>query len=296
MINARKILRDFREFQEYPVDCGNIPQEVMRQCLCMYRAQNCQRGHKNFAMWLYECYNNANSGTKSMIGNMLDAMDVHNVGYIDDNAVIQLLRIRANDEPIDIEQLILELDEIYDEDGQLAMDYMDTTIMRWIRVTALGKSALKNRTAFTPADSECTGYEERLVTYAAAQALHEVDGMHYLDGEHVRDGLIKIAVDTRYLNEHFSGQYERIIAPYADCKKWNNQNPPELWIQFISYDAETGLCEAVKPSECNIETNASYNAAYASKRQQKQAGSRDITPPIIDAADLNMEIPECLLN
>lgn len=176
------------------------------------------------------------------------------------------------------------------------MDGSDTVVARWTSIIACGKSALYKKSQLAQADGECPGYEDRIITYAAAQALQAVGGMHYLAGEHVQDGMIKVAVDTRYLTNDFSGNYEKITAPYADCKNWNNQNPPELWIQFISYDAETGLCEAVKPSECNIETNASYNAAYASKRQQKQAGSRDITPPIIDVADLNVEIPECLMN
>lgn len=146
------------------------------------------------------------------------------------------------------------------------------------------------------AEDEFTGYEERTVSYAAAQALERMDGMHYIEGEKVNGGMIKVAIDTRYLNSEFSGNHEEITAPYVDCKTWNNSNPPELQIVFESYDDETGLCSAKKPIECRIKTDEKYNAAYSYKRQQRQRGSRDIKPPVINVEDLNMEVPECLLN
>lgn len=277
-------------------DYGNLPQEVLWWCVRLYIQQGCNRGYKNFALWLHECWEHGSMTTQARLGHMIDAMNPHRVSKIRDDVVIAMLRMAPQRGDIDVEQLILDLDDIYDLKTQSQLGDSDTVVARWTSIIACGKSALYKKSQLTQADGECTGYEDRTITYAAAQALQAVGGMHYLAGEHVQDGMIKVAVDTRYLTDDFSGNYETITAPYADCKNWNNQNPPERWIQFTSYDEQTGLCEAVKPVECPMTTNPVYNAAYVSKRRQKQRGRRDIVPPVIDVADLNVEVPECMLN
>lgn len=313
MINARKILRETKNLSQrdriklhsgrapwmldlVTDDCDNLPRAVLWECVRLYINQGCSRGYKNFALWLHECWEGGSVTTQARLGHMIDAMNPHRVSEIREDVVIAMLRMAPRQGDIDVEQLILDLDDIYDLETQSQLDYPDTVIDRWTSIIACGKSALYKKSQLTQADGECTGYEDRTITYAAAQALQSVGGMHYLNGEHVQGGMIKVAVDTRYLTDDFSGNYEKITAPYADCKNWNNQNPPERWIQFTSYDEQTGLCEAVKPVECPMNTNPAYNAAYVSKRQQKQRGRRDIVPPVIDVADLNMEVPTCMLN
>ena len=222
-------------------------------------------------------------------------MDAKKVYQIDDYAVIRLLRDKPKNVVIDVEALINDLDDIYNLDEQREMDSEQTVIDRWTWIIACGVKAVLPESELQ-AEGEFTGYEERTVSYAAAQALERADGMHYIEGEKVNEGMIKIAVDTRFLSSEFSGNYEEITAPYADCKTWNNSNPPELQIVFASYDSKTGLCRAKKPAECNITTDEKYNAAYSYKRQQRQRGSHDITPPVINVDDLNVEVPECLLN
>ena len=313
MINARKILRNVRTMTQQERiglhscrkpwlldvavddDFGNIPREVMHLCIRMYIEQQCTNGYKPFPLWLHDVYNNAGRGMQQRIGKTIDAMTASKVYQIDDYAVIKLLRDKPKNVVIDIEALINDLDDIYNLDEQRDMDSEQTVIDRWTWIIACGIRATLPESELQ-AEGEFTGYEERTVSYSAAQALERVNGMHYIEGEGVNAGMIKIAVDTRFLSNEFSGNYEEITAPYADCKNWNNSNPPELQIVFESYDNTTGLCRAKKPIECRIETDEKYNAAYSYKRQQRQRGSRDIIPPVINVDDLNVEVPECLLN
>lgn len=310
MINARKILRNIRGLSQSErislhsgrksyllndEDFGNIPRNIMFICVRMYIEQQCENGFKSFALWLHDVYENGSTGTQIMIGKTLDCMDSHKVSQVDSYAVEKLLKRKPKNISIDIEGLISDLDNIYDLDGQRDMDYEETTIEQWINVIALGRAVVIPASELQ-AEGDFTGYEEITVTYAAAEALNKAGAMHYIDGEKVNAGMIKVAVDNRFLSQNFSGEYEKITAPYADVKKWNNANPPELWCSFNSYDAETGLCEAMKPVECNIKTDDKYNTAYSYKRQQRQRGRRDITPPVINVEDLNVEVPECLLN
>lgn len=313
MINARKILRNVRTMTQQERiglhsgrkswlldiavddDFGNIPREVMFTCLRMYIEQQCKNGYKPFPLWLHDLYNNAGRGVQLRIGKTIDTMDAKKVYQIDDYAVIKLLRDKPKNVVIDIESLINDLDDIYNLDEQREMDTEHTVIDRWTWIIACGIQAVLPASELQ-AEGEFSGYEERTVSYAAAQALERVNGMHYIEGEKVNEGMVKIAIDTRFLSSEFSGNYEEITAPYADCKRWNYSNPPELQIVFASYDSETGLCKAKKPTECNIATDEKYNAAYSYKRQQRQHGSHDITPPVINVDDLNVEVPECLLN
>ena len=276
-------------------DFSNIPSEVMFACLRMYIEQQCTNGFKPFPLWLHNLYNSAGQGIQHRIGKTIDAMIAKRVNQIDNYAVIQLLRGKPKNVAIDIESLIQDLDDIYNLDEQREMDSEQTVIDRWTWIIACGIRATLPESELQ-AEGEFTGYEEHTVSYAAAQALERVNGMHYIEGEKVNGGMIKIAVDKRFLSGEFSSNYEEITAPYADCKNWNNSNPPELQIVFESYDAKTGLCRAKKPVECRIETDEKYNAAYSYKRQQRQRGSRDIIPPVINVDDLNVEVPECLLN
>lgn len=315
MINARKILRNVKNLphrgkmglhsgsQMWLVDyvcedgTGNIPLEVMHMCLRMYIGQGCENGKKTFELWLHDIYQNCGYRAQQRIGRKFDAMNSNLVDEIDSNVVIRMLKNKPKTILIDIEKLILDLDDIYDLETQRTIREGERSMIdQWIVVIALGENFTRKNTMLKTIDGDASEYVERKITYAAARVLEDVGAMHYIEGEHVQDGLIKVAVDSRYIGKDFSGNYEKFIAPYADCKRWNNQNPPERWIQFLSYDEKTGLCEAVKPAECPLKTDAIYNAAYASKRQQKQSGSREITPPVIDAADLNVEVPECLLN
>lgn len=313
MINARKILRNVRTMTQQERiglhsgrqpwllddavedDFGNIPREVMFTCLRMYIEQQCTNGYKPFPLWLHDLYNSAGQGMQLRIGKTIDAMTARKVNRIDDYAVIRLLRDKPKNIIVDVEALINDLDDIYNLDEQREMDTEYTVIDRWTWIIACGIQAVLPASELQ-AEGEFSGYEEHTVSYAAAQALERVNGMHYIEGEKVNSGMIKIAVDTRFLSGDFSGNYEEITAPYADCKAWNNSNPPELQIVFESYDSETGLCKAKKPVECNITTDERYNAAYSYKRQQRQRGSHDITPPVINVDDLNVEVPECLLN
>lgn len=313
MLNARKILKNVNKMTQQEriglhsgrkmwlldvaVDdyFGNIPREVMFTCIRMYIEQQCKNGYKSFPLCLHDLYSSAGQGTQHRIGKTIDAMTAKKVYQIDDYAVIRLLRDKPKNVVIDVEALINDLDDIYNLDEQRELDYGETVIDRWTWIIACGIKAVLPESELQ-AEGEFTGYEERTVSYAAARALERADGMHYIEGEKVNNGMIKIAVDTRFLNSEFSGNYEEITAPYADCKAWNNSNPPELQIVFSSYDSETGLCKAKKPIECNITTDEKYNAAYSYKRQQRQRGSRDIIPPVINIDDLNVEVPECLLN
>lgn len=267
----------------------------MFTCIRMYIEQQCTNGYKSFPLWLHDIYNNAGQGIQHRIGKTIDAMTAKRVYQIDDYAVIRLLRDKPKNVVIDIESLINDLDDIYNLDEQREMESEQTVIDRWTWIIACGIQAVLPESELQ-AEGEFSGYEEHTVSYAAAQALERVNGMHYIEGENVEEGMIKIAVDTRFLSCEFSGNYEEITAPYAECKAWNSSNPPELQIVFESYDSETGLCRAKKPVECKIETDEKYNAAYSYKRQQRQRGSHDITPPVINVADLNVEVPECLLN
>ena len=313
MINARKILRKTKGLSQperislhngrksylldYVVDddFGNIPREIMFMCVKMYIEQQCQNGYKNFALWLHALYENGGTGTQMMIGKTIDRMDAHKINEVDSYAVEKLLKRKPKNEIIDVETLIQDLGNIYDLEGQRELDYEDTTTQQWVNIIALGRAAVIPESELQ-AEGDFAGYEERTVTYAAARTLENAGAIHYIEGERVTDGMIKIGVDSRYLKDGFSGEYEKITAPYADVKKWNNMNPPELWCSFTSYDAETGLCEAMKPVECNIKTDDNYNTAYSYKRQQRQRGKRDIAPPVINVEDLNVEVPECLLN
>lgn len=313
MLNARRILKNINKMTQQEriglhsgrkpwlldiaVDdgFGHIPREVMFTCLRMYIEQQCKNGYKSFPLWLHDLYNNAGQGIQLRIGKTIDAMDAKKVYQIDDYAVIKLLRDKPKNIMIDVEALINDLDDIYNLDEQREMDSEKTVIDRWTWIIACGIQAVLPASELQ-AEGEFSGYEERTVSYAAAQALERVNGMHYIEGEKANEGMIKIAVDTRFLSGEFSGNYEEITAPYADCKTWNNSNPPELQIVFTSYDSETGLCKAKKPVECNITTDERYNSAYSYKRQQRQRGSHDITPPVINVDDLNVEVPECLLN
>lgn len=313
MINARKILRNVRTMTQQERiglhsgrkpwlldvavddDFGHIPREVMFACLRMYIEQQCKNGYKSFPLWLHDLYSSAGQGIQLRIGKTIDAMDAKKVYQIDNYAVIKLLRDKPKNIMIDVEALINDLDDIYNLDEQREMDSEQTVIDRWTWIIACGVKAILPESELQ-AEGEFSGYEEHTVSYAAAQALERANGMHYIEGEKVNDGMIKIAVDTRFLSGDFSGNYEEITAPYADCKAWNNSNPPELQIVFASYDSETGLCKAKKPVECNITTDERYNAAYSYKRKQRQRGSHDITPPVINVDDLNVEVPECLLN
>jgi len=267
----------------------------MFTCLRMYIEQQCKNGYKPFPLWLHDLYNSAGQGIQHRIGKTIDTMDAKKTYQIDDYAVIKLLRDKPKNVIIDVEALINDLDDIYNLDEQREMESEQTVIDRWTWIIACGIQAVLPASELQ-AEGEFSGYEERTVSYAAAQALERVNGMHYIEGEKVNEGMIKIAVDTRFLSGEFSGNYEEITAPYADCKRWNNSNPPELQIVFTSYDSETGLCKAKKPAECKIQTDEKYNAAYSYKRQQRQRGSHDITPPVINVDDLNVEVPECLLN
>ena len=255
-------------------DFGHIPREVMFTCLRMYIEQQCKNGYKSFPLWLHDLYNSVGQGIQHRIGKTIDAMTAKRVNQIDNYAVIQLLRGKPKNVAIDIESLIQDLDDIYNLDEQREMDTENTVIDRWTWIIACGIRATLPESELQ-AEGEFTGYEERTVSYAAAQALERADGMHYIDGERVNGGMIKIAIDSRFLSDKFSGNYEEITAPYTDCKNWNNSNPPELQIVFESYDAETGLCRAKKPVECRIETDEKYNAAYSYKRQQRQRGNRE---------------------
>lgn len=313
MLNARKILKNVNKMTQQERiglhsgrkmwlldiavddDFGNIPRGVMSACVRMYIEQQCKNGYKPFPLWLHDLYNSAGQRIQHIIGRTIDIMDAKKVSQIDDYAVIKLLRNKPKNVVIDVEALINDLDDIYNLDEQREMDGEQTVIDRWTWIIACGVKAVLPESELQ-AEGEFTGYEERTVSYAAARALERADGMHYIEGEKVNNGMIKIAVDTRLLNSEFSGNYEEITAPYADCKAWNNSNPPELQIVFSSYDSETGLCKAKKPIECNITTDEKYNAAYSYKRQQRQRGSRDIIPPVINIDDLNVEVPECLLN
>lgn len=313
MINARKILQNVRAMTQQERiglhrgrkswllniavddDFGHIPRGVMSACVRMYIEQQCKNGYKSFPLWLHDLYNSAGRGTQHIIGRTIDVMDAKKVCQIDDYAVIKMLRDKPKDVIIDVEALITDLDDIYNLDEQREMDTEHTVIDRWTWIIACGIQAVLPASELQ-AEGKFSGYEERTVSYAAAQALERVNGMHYIEGEKVNEGMIKIAVDTRFLSSEFSGNYEEITAPYADCKAWNNSNPPELQIVFTSYDSETGLCRAKKPAECKIQTDEKYNAAYSYKRQQRQRGSHDITPPVINVDDLNVEVPECLLN
>lgn len=313
MINARKILRNVRTMTQQERiglhsgrkpwlldtavddDFGHIPREVMFACLRMYIEQQCKNDYKPFPLWLHDLYNSAGQGMQLRIGKTIDAMDAKKVYQIDNYAVLRLLRDKPKNVIIDVEALINDLDDIYNLDEQREMDSEKTVIDRWTWIIACGIKAILPESELQ-AEGEFSGHEEHTVSYAAAQALERANGMHYIEGEKVNDGMIKIAVDTRFLSGDFSGNYEEITAPYADCKAWNNSNPPELQIVFASYDSETGLCKAKKPVECNITTDERYNAAYSYKRQQRQRGSHDITPPVINVDDLNVEVPECLLN
>lgn len=313
MLNVRKILKNVNKMTQQEKillhsnkkpwllniavddDFGNIPREVMFTCIRMYIEQQCKNGYKSFPLWLHDLYSSAGQGTQHRIGKTIDAMTAKKVYQIDDYAVIRLLRDKPKNVVIDVEALINDLDDIYNLDEQRELDYGETVIDRWTWIIACGIKAVLPESELQ-AEGEFTGYEERTVSYAAAQALERADGMHYIEGEKVNEGMIKIAVDTRFLSSEFSGNYEEITAPYADCKTWNNSNPPELQIVFASYDSKTGLCRAKKPAECNITTDEKYNAAYSYKRQQRQRGSHDITPPVINVDDLNVEVPECLLN
>lgn len=313
MLNVRKILKNVNKMTQQEKillhsnkkpwlldiavddDFGNIPRGVMSACVRMYIEQQCKNGYKPFPLWLHDLYNSAGQGIQHRIGRTIDVMDAKKVYQIDDYTVIRLLRDKPKNVVIDVEALINDLDDIYNLDEQREMDSEQTVIDRWTWIIACGVKAVLPESELQ-AEGEFTGYEERTVSYAAAQALERADGMHYIEGEKVNEGMIKIAVDTRFLNSEFSGNYEEITAPYADCKTWNNSNPPELQIVFASYDSKTGLCRAKKPAECNITTDEKYNAAYSYKRQQRQRGSHDITPPVINVDDLNVEVPECLLN
>lgn len=313
MLNARRILKNVNKMTQQERiglhsgrkpwlldaavddDFGHIPREVMFTCLRMYIEQQCKNGCKPFPLWLHDLYNSAGQGMQHRIGKTIDTMDAKKVYQIDDYAVIKLLRDKPKNVIIDVEALINDLDDIYNLDEQREMDTEYTVIDRWTWIIACGVKAILPESELQ-AEGEFSGYEECTVSYAAAQALARANGMHYIEGEKVNDGMIKIAVDKRFLSGEFSGNYEEITAPYADCKAWNNSNPPELQIVFTSYDSETGLCKAKKPIECRIETDEKYNAAYSYKRQQRQRGSHDITPPVINVDDLNVEVPECLLN
>lgn len=269
MLNARRILKNINKMTQQERiglhsgrkpwlldvavddDFGNIPREVMFTCLRMYIEQQCKNGYKSFPLWLHDLYNSAGQGMQHRIGKTVDTMDAKKVYRIDDYAVIRLLRDKPKNVIIDVEALINDLDDIYNLDEQREMDTEYTVIDRWTWIIACVVKAILPESELQ-AEGEFSGYEERTVSYAAAQALERANGMHYIEGEKVNDGMIKIAVDKRFLSGEFSGNYEEITAPYADCKTWNNSNPPELQIVFTSYDSETGLCKAKKPVECNI--------------------------------------------
>lgn len=242
MLNARRILKNINKMTQQERiglhsgrkpwlldiavddDFGNIPREVMFTCLRMYIEQQCKNGYKPFPLWLHNLYNNAGQGIQLRIGKTIDAMDAKKTCQIDDYAVIRLLRDKPKNVIIDVEALINDLDDIYNLDEQREMDSEKTVIDRWTWIIACGIKAILPASELQ-AEGEFSGYEERTVSYAAAQALERANGMHYIEGEKVNDGMIKIAIDTRFLSGEFSGNYEEITAPYADCKAWNNSNP-----------------------------------------------------------------------
>lgn len=194
MLNARRILKNINKMTQQERiglhsgrkpwlldvavddDFGNIPREVMFTCLRMYIEQQCKNGYKSFPLWLHDLYNSAGQGMQHRIGKTVDTMDAKKVYRIDDYAVIRLLRDKPKNVIIDVEALINDLDDIYNLDEQREMDTEYTVIDRWTWIIACVVKAILPESELQ-AEGEFSGYEERTVSYAAAQALERANGI-----------------------------------------------------------------------------------------------------------------------
>lgn len=169
------------------------------------------------------------------------------------------------------------------------------------------KEAIAKEKAYVASDLFEEKYEQHTIPKTLIDKYPELaKNVRFVGGEEAdEEGFISVYIDKNFDSDKISLSYELVEMKYKDYIQWNKSHELSETLILDSYDEETKLAEVYVPDKCKDELvqDPEDLKKYGARNERLHAVRTGwvteavlSTPEVINAEELNVEVPECLQN